>query len=132
MSDRAHVVVIVAAVVTLGVIFRLVRLQQLRSKYALLWLSIALLLLPIAAWPGMLEWISDRIGVGYPPTTLLLFACGFLFAVVVHFSWELSRLEMRSRTLAEEVALLRARIEDLHGPTRLGRPDEREAGPDAE
>ena len=35
----------------------------------------------------------------------------FLFFVVVHFSWELSRLEERSRSLAEEVALLRAELE---------------------
>jgi hypothetical protein len=29
-----------------------------------------------------------------------------LFLVVVHFSWELSRLETRVRKLAEELALL--------------------------
>ena len=38
----------------------------------------------------------------------LFLAVGFLFFVVVHFSWELSRLESRVRTLAEEIALLRA------------------------
>lgn len=109
MSTRAHVVVIVATAITIGVIFRLVRLQQLRSKYALLWLTIALALVPLAVWPGGLDWLSDRLGIAYAPTTLLLAACAFLFAVAVHFSWELSRLEARTRVLAEEVALLRAR-----------------------
>jgi hypothetical protein len=120
VSDRAHIVVIVAAAVTLLVIFRLVRLQQLRSKYALLWLTIALLIVPLAAAPRMLEWISDRLGIAYAPTTLLLFACGFLFAVVVHFSWELSRLELRTRTLAEELALLRARMTEPGGRDTAG------------
>jgi hypothetical protein len=32
--------------------------------------------------------------------------------VVVHYSWELSRLENRTRTLAEELALLRAQLEE--------------------
>ena len=31
-------------------------------------------------------------------------AVAFLFVLTVHFSWELSRLEERTRTLAEEVA----------------------------
>jgi hypothetical protein len=45
----------------------------------------------------------------------LLFAVGFLFVVVVHYSWELSRLENRTRTLAEELALLRAQLDDRLG-----------------
>jgi len=31
-----------------------------------------------------------------------------VFLVIIHFSWELSRLEDRTRVLAEELALLRA------------------------
>jgi hypothetical protein len=47
----------------------------------------------------------------YSPTIFLLLAVGFLFLVVVHYSWELSRLENRTRTLAEELALLRTRLD---------------------
>jgi hypothetical protein len=32
--------------------------------------------------------------------------------VAVHFSWELSRLEERTRTLAERLALLEQRLEE--------------------
>lgn len=117
MSTRTHVIVIVGALVTLVVIFRLVRLQQLRSKYALLWLVIALALVPIAVFPGLLEWTSDRLGIEVPANALLFAACAFLFAVAVHYSWEISRLETRTRLLAEEVALLRARLGPTLGPT---------------
>ena len=48
------------------------------------------------------------MGIKYEPATFFLAAIAFLFVIVVHFSWELSRLEDRTRTLAEEVALLRA------------------------
>jgi hypothetical protein len=115
MTTKAHIAVGIVAIATLLVIFRLVRLQQLRSKYALLWTTIGVLLVPLAAWPLMLERISDAIGVKYAPTTFLLVACGFLFGVAVHFSWELSRLEMRTRSLAEDVALLRIEVEAIGG-----------------
>jgi hypothetical protein len=113
MTLRAHLLVLAAVVVTFVFIIRLVRRRQLRSKYALLWLTIGLLMLPLGVFPKVLDTFSGWVGVHYSPTTFLLLAVAFLFLVVVQFSWELSRLESRSRTLAEEVALLRAEVEDL-------------------
>ena len=112
MSTRAHVIVIVIAVGSLAFILRLVAMRQLRTKYALLWLTVGLLLLPFAAFPGLLDDIASWMGVGYAPAAFLFLALGFLAAVVVHLTWELTRLEVRSRTLAEDVALLRAAIEE--------------------
>jgi hypothetical protein len=45
-----------------------------------------------------------------------LAAIAFLFLMVVHFSFELSRSEERTRTLAEEVALLKARMDKTDPP----------------
>ena len=112
MTTRAHVLVLIATVVVALFILRLVRLRQLRSKYALLWLVIGLALLPLGAFPGMLDTVSRWFGVFYSPTTFLFLAVGFLFLVVVHFSWELSRLENKTRTLAEELALLRTQLHE--------------------
>ncbi len=111
LSGQAHILLIVATAIIALFIVRLVRARQLRSKYALLWLVIGLLLLPLAAVPGVLNTISGWLGVLYSPAIFLLFAVGFLFLVVVHYSWELSRLENRTRTLAEELALLRTRLD---------------------
>ncbi len=108
MTLRAHLLAVVAVAAVLAYIFVLVRRNQLRSKYALLWVAVAALLLPLAVFPGLLNWFSDLLGILYAPTTLLVCAVGFLFLIVIHFSWELSRLESRVRKLAEELALLRA------------------------
>jgi hypothetical protein len=112
LSGQAHILIIVATVIIALFIFRLVRARQLRSKYALLWATIGVMLLPLAAVPGVLNTISGWLGVFYSPAFFLLLAVGFLFLVVVHYSWELSRLENRTRTLAEELALLRARLDN--------------------
>ena len=61
-----------------------------------------------AIYPDVLVPVSDVLGISYEPAILFLAAIGFLFIVIVHFSYELSRLEDRTRTLAEELALLRA------------------------
>lgn len=108
MSTTVHILIVIGALVTILHILRLVRLNQLRSKYALLWLVIAALLLPLALAPGLLEWASEEVGIYYAPTTFLVLAVGFLFLVAVHYSWELSRLEAKVRSLAEGLALLQA------------------------
>jgi hypothetical protein len=45
----------------------------------------------------------------------MLLAFSFLLLLVLHFSWELSRLEDRTRALAEEHALLRQEFEARRG-----------------
>ena len=70
----------------------------------------------LAIFPDLLVEISDWFGIGYPPATFMLLALSFLLVLVLHFSWELSRLEDRTRALAEEYALLRGEIEERLGP----------------
>lgn len=117
MTTRFHVIAIILAMVTFVVIARLVRRGGLRSKYTLLWLTTATLLVPLAVFPGLLDAYARAIGIHYPPTALLLTAVAVLFGVAFHVSWELSRTEVRLRRLAEEVALLVDATQTLRRPT---------------
>lgn len=112
MSPRAHVLVAVVIVATVIFIYRLVSKSVLKSKYALLWSIVAVALLPLAAVPNVLVPISRFVGIHYEPATILFATTAFLFGTTVHLSFELSRGERRLQTLAEDVALLRARLED--------------------
>jgi hypothetical protein len=124
VSPRAQI--LVAAIVALSIVFilRLVRRRELRGKYALLWVGVALVLGVFAMVPDVLVPISDWVGIGYEPATFFLAAFAFLFIVIVQFSWELSRLEERSRTLAEELALLRAEVGGGPAPAEPSEPAE--------
>lgn len=107
MSPRAHAVVAVITVSMLVFIVQMVRRRQLRAKYSLLWLSVGLMVTILAVSPTVLDRVSTLLGISYGPTTLFMAAITLLLVLVVHFSWELSRLEERTRTLAEEFALIR-------------------------
>lgn len=126
MSPRAHVFVIIVSVLALLFVLFLVRRHTLKSKYSLLWLTISVLFLGVALFPNAYDRLSDATGIDYPPAAILFGAVVFLFVIVVHFSWELSRLEERSRIMAEEMALLRARNDALVAPATA--PQD---GPDA-
>jgi hypothetical protein len=111
MDITARVFILVLTLVALTFVLRLVRRRQMRSKYAVLWLFVAAILLILGVFPLLLDRISEAVGIAYPPALLFLAALILLFMVVIQFSWEISRLEDRTRTLAEEVALLRGGIQ---------------------
>ena len=107
MSGDTHVLVVVLTLLTLAFILRLVRGQRLKAKYSLLWLTTGGMLFVLAAVPGLFDHLARRLGVHYQPTLFLVMAVAFLLLVVVHVSFELSRMENRIRSLAEEVTFLR-------------------------
>jgi hypothetical protein len=112
LTTTAHVTVVVVTVAAVAFILSLVRRRQVDAKYSLLWFFIGGILVVLALLPGLLEWVSKRVGIIYPATTFLLLAVTFLFLLDVHFSWELSRIDERIRTLAEEIALLRTQLSE--------------------
>ena len=114
MSWRAHIAVLVVASGILSFILRLVRRGHLRAKYSMLWIFIGVGVAALAIFPDILTRLSKVLGIAYPPATFLLFAVAFLLMLALHFSWELSRLEDRTRVLAEDLALLAEKFDEHH------------------
>lgn len=107
LSGRAHILVFLVAIVGAVFLLRLLRRRQMRGKYTLLWMSVGLAVLTIVAFPSILDRTSRFLHIYYSPSTLFLAAIGFLLLVCIYFSYELSRLEERTRILAEELAIVR-------------------------
>ncbi|NUP48109.1 MAG: DUF2304 domain-containing protein [Catenulispora sp.] len=103
----------VVALLLLALIFELLRRRQLREKYAVLWLVVGLVTLPLGFIPWSLDNVSSWLGVASGASLVLFLAVVFLLLVCIHLSWEASRLEDETRALAEEVALIRAELRDV-------------------
>ena len=71
----------------------------------------------LAIFPGLLDLIADALGVRSGPNLLFLIAVIALGLVCVHLSVEVSRLEDRNRTLAEEVGLLNLAVRRIEQRT---------------
>ena len=108
-----HLIAIVAAVATIALIVELSRRRQLREKYALVWIAVGVVMAVFAISPGLFNHLAHSMGVKNPPDLLTVLASLFLLVVCVQFSWELGRMEDKSRLLAEEVALLRHELDSL-------------------
>lgn len=111
-----HIIALISALLTLSVIVELTRRRQLREKYALVWLSVGVVVAVIAIAPGVFNRFAHDMGVISPPALLTVVAALFLLVVCVYLSWELGRMDDKTRVLAEEVSLLRNEIEGLRVP----------------
>ncbi|MGH9040712.1 MAG: DUF2304 domain-containing protein [Acidimicrobiia bacterium] len=112
MPNRLELTALTVAVGFLAFILMLVRRRQLREKYAVLWLGVGVFSILLTLARPLLDRVSLALGIAYGPSTLFLFSTVFLMAVAAHLSWEVSRLEERTRRLAEEIALLRVEAVD--------------------
>jgi hypothetical protein len=107
-----RVEVIAVAVLICLVILELIRRKHLMERYALLWLTLGVTLLVLAAWKGLLTTLSHAAGIYYPPAALFAVAFLFVLALLLHFSIVLSRLSDQNKILAQRIALLQQRLEE--------------------
>lgn len=119
---------IALAVLVLVIIISLLLRRQLREKYATLWIIIGLVILLLAIFPGLLLGLSSALGVEVPSNLIFALALVLLIGVTLHLSWELSQAEDEVRRVAEDVAILRADVEELQA--RLAGRGEADASSD--
>lgn len=131
---------IIFALLVLALIVGLLLRRSLREKYAVLWIVIGLAILILALFPSLLVGLSNLFGVAVPSNLIFALAIVLLVGVALHLSWELSHAEDEVRRLAEDVAILRADLEDIRasaaasevGPEHASTEEERGAVADDE
>ncbi|WP_082494794.1 DUF2304 domain-containing protein [Cellulomonas sp. Leaf334] len=119
------------SVLVVGLLFFLLRTRRIREKYAGIWIALAAAVVIVSIFPQLAFWLSRLFGVETPVN--LVFATGFvvLLLVCIQLSAEVSNLEEETRTLAEEIALLRLEVTELAERQRAIEPgSEPQAGAD--
>jgi hypothetical protein len=115
---------------TLVFILWLLRARRLREKYAAIWIVLAVAIVVLGAFPGLVFGLARFVGVETPANLLFATSLGVLLFVCIQLSTELSGLEEETRTLAEEHALLARRVDVLEAAS--GRPADAPGGHSAE
>lgn len=119
MSIAVFLVVSLAMMLIVG---SLLRCGKLREKYAILWLIIGALMLLLALVPSLLDWAARLVGVQVPANLLFALSIILLMGVGLHAARELTILEDETRTLAEEISILRSTVDQLSNESQNGTP----------
>ena len=101
----------------------LLRKRRMREKYAIIWIAVGLGLLVLGAFPETMGTLARVVGVQTASNLLFAIALIVLLLVCIQLSVEITSLEEETRTLVEEVALLRFDVERMTRDVRGGAPD---------
>ena len=119
-SDATRILAVLGSLLLMAVVFWLVRRRSLREEHTPIWIAIAAGLTLVSVIPGLLHAITRAIGAWTPSSTLFFLGEACLVVLCLNFAVRLSHAGVQIKTLGQEVAILRARLDELVEPARGG------------
>lgn len=103
---RIQIVAIIGALVLVVSVIELVRRRRLGESYSIAWLLLSTVIVVFALFRDLQDVIAGLVGVYYPPSLLFGLLIFMLLGIVLYLSLSLTRVESRTRILAQRLALL--------------------------
>ena len=114
MSIYVNIVAIVIGLGMIAVVFRNMVKRRINERQSLIWFLIALALLLLGVCPPLLTFLSEKLGIWYPPAILFAVAFVGLLLIVFYHTIHVSVLNNKVHELSMQVALLRHELERVH------------------
>jgi hypothetical protein len=126
MENRIQILAIIGSISLLIFIIILIRQHRLKEEYSLLWLFFTVFFIIFSVWRNGLEWISDLMGIAYPPAALFLILIMALFVIMIEFSLIISKQSERIKSIGQNIGLMKHEINELHEKLDLNEKDKGE------
>ncbi len=99
-------------------LFRMIFRERITLQGSLAFLGTTAAAAVLALWPSLLRGVSNALGFTLPSNFLFVIAVGILMTAHLSSLVSLSRLEMRTVTLTQELGILREEIDRMrvNGP----------------
>jgi hypothetical protein len=118
-----YVLPLIFVLATVLTMFVLIRKRVLKERFTVWWAVLSLGVLVFAIFPPLLPLVATSLGF-QAPSNFVFFAASLMFLLMsVQYSVEISRLDEKTRTLAEQLGILRTQLEQ-HTSIPLEKGDE--------
>jgi hypothetical protein len=111
-SDTTRYLAIIGSITLAAIVLWLVRRRALREEHTMIWIAIAVGLTLVSVVPGLLQLITRTIGAWTPSSTLFFLGEACLVLLCLNFAVQISRAGLQIKSLGQEVAILRARLDE--------------------
>lgn len=112
VTTTSRIVALVASAALFTAVLEAVRRRKLREEFTPVWITAAAGILVLSFSFDLLIWVTNLIGAWTPSSTVFFFGLVFLTAISLGYSIRLSTLSNQVKTLTQELAILRERIEE--------------------
>lgn len=114
MQVRLRIIFAILLLIVLLVLIEAIRKKKLEVKYSLSWLFVVIALLIIDGFPQIMKVMAKILGIDLPSNMLFLLGVFFLAIIVYTLTVAVSRLSTKNKTLVQEIANLRKKVDDLN------------------
>lgn len=111
--SQIQIVAITVSLLLFLFIMYLIRSQRLKEEYSLLWIFFSVVFIVFSFWRNGLDYISEFLGVAYPPAALFMILLMAIFLILIEFSIIISKLSNKNKTLAQEIGMMKYEIEKI-------------------
>jgi hypothetical protein len=101
---------IAGSFVLLFFLIYLIRKKKLREEYAILWIAVFIIFLIISIFRGLIDYLSNLLGIYYQPTSLFIVLIIGLLLLMLHFTIVISDLKMKINKLVINLTLLEEKM----------------------
>jgi hypothetical protein len=109
LTSQTRVIAAALAILFMLWILDLIRRDKLQERYSVIWFAAGLAMLAGAAFPGLLRFIADLMGVRDTNVALFSIVLLLLLGLALNFSVIMSRQAAQITRLAQERAIERAK-----------------------
>ena len=113
---------VVLSLALVAIVLWLVKRRTLREEYTPIWILVAFTIALVSLVSPLLQGLTRAIGAWTQSSALFFFGQLFLVAICLNYAVRLSRLTVQIKNLGQELALLRAEVEDKPERSALAPP----------
>jgi hypothetical protein len=108
-----QIIAVLGSLVLFVFVIDFIRRNLLKEKYAVLWISLSIVVTTLSLWKSLLDKLANIVGVAYAPSLLFFVAFIFVLLILLHFSVVISIFHDKNKALTQELAMLKDRIDTL-------------------
>ena len=105
MSEPLKIFVLLCGLSFAAAVVRLLLKKKISERNSIAWMTSAIVILVLSAFPQMVDQLAEWIHVSYPPSLIFLLSTLVLLLLVLFQSMQISVLNEKIKELAQRVAL---------------------------
>lgn len=115
MALKLQISLIICIVVFFIAIIYLLRKNALQLRYIILWMLTGFVLLIVAFFPRIMQWISGIVGIYDVTNGLFAISLFFILCILLSITSIVSKLSKQNKEMAQVNAMLEKRLRHLEG-----------------
>lgn len=113
MNTALRIALVIGVLVYMTFITVMLKKKSLNLRYSLLWIFSAFVMLVLAIFPKIVDWIACLLGIQNAVNSIFLIFLFFILLILISLTSIVSTQHRKITTLIQRLAILEKKLEDV-------------------